>query len=148
MNNNKHWNVCVNLCTVLCGRGGRRPSVKLVSVVLAGVYIAYCTCSDENNGMEAFKMATWVSVDNTAKKKKKKCLNVCCQNSFYIWCKMEPNEIKCWMVSIKVTGEGTILQVFESSRLKIKTGRARFRETGKVMQGNGLRHQPAHHSLC
>lgn len=39
------------------------------------------------------------------------------------------------------------LHVFEY-RLKIKTGRARFRETGKLMQGNGLRHQPAHYRLC
>ncbi len=38
-------------------KGGGRPSVKLAGVVLACVYIAYCTCSSENNGMEAPKMA-------------------------------------------------------------------------------------------
>lgn len=39
-------------------KGGGRPSVKLVGVVMTCVYIAYCACSSENNGMEESKMAT------------------------------------------------------------------------------------------
>lgn len=54
----QHWSVCVYLCTALCGREGGRPSVKLVGVVLACVCITYCTCSSENNGVEASKMET------------------------------------------------------------------------------------------
>lgn len=61
-------------------------------------------------------------------------------------CIVEPSEKVCWVLC-GVVGERTRLHVFES-RLKIKTGRAWLRETGKLMQGNGLRHQPAHHSLC
>lgn len=38
-------------------KGGSRPSVKLVGVVLTRVYTAYCTCSSENNGMGAPEMA-------------------------------------------------------------------------------------------
>lgn len=39
-------------------KGGGRPSVELVGVVLACVYPAYCTCSSENNGVMASRMAT------------------------------------------------------------------------------------------
>lgn len=39
-------------------KGGGRLSVKLVCVVVVGVYITYCMCSSENNGMEASKIST------------------------------------------------------------------------------------------
>lgn len=70
-------------------------------------------------------------------------------NLFHIRFIVEPSEKVCWVLCVGIAGEGRVkrLHVFES-RLKIKTGRARFRETGKLMQGNGLRHQPAHHGLC
>lgn len=51
----------------------------------------------------------------------------------------------CFVLGRRVK-EAWGLHVF-GGRLKIKTGRAKFRETGKVMQGNGRRHQPAHRRL-
>lgn len=45
-----------------------------------------------------------------------------------------------------VADDSTKLRVFQS-RLKSRTGRARFKETGKLMQGNERRHQTAHCSL-
>lgn len=64
----------------------------------------------------------------------------------FIKINLESNKDVCWVLCMKVFKKGSEL-VFKS-RLKIRTGRARFRETGKLMQGNGLRHQPAHCRLC
>lgn len=53
----QYWNVCV--CEFVYSalrKGGGRPSLRLVGVVLACVYTAYCSCSSENNGIEASKM--------------------------------------------------------------------------------------------
>ena len=57
--------------------------------------------------------------------------------TFIIGCIVEPVVVGCFV--LEQCSQGTVLHVFQS-RLKIKTGRARFRETGKLMQGNGLRH--------
>lgn len=54
---------------------------------------------------------------------------------------------RCWVLCVGMAGEGR-LKGCMFLNTEIKTGRARFRATGKLMQGNGLRHQPAHCRLC
>ncbi len=138
----QHWNVCMNVCTALCGREGIvRP--WSCSVLFWPVFTQHAVRDQERT--MAWGLSKWRHKSVSTRRQK---VFKCYQNVFYIRCTVGANENVCRVLCVGVVGEGgRRLHVFES-RLKIRTGRARFRETGKLMQGNGLRHQPAHHSLC
>lgn len=120
--------------------GGGRPSVNWACVVQACVYLASCMCSRENNAVDGTKMATQITVSATQQKRDEPLPERF--SSVSVGYKEVLQDGVCYcVISIEAR-----LCVFES-RLKIRTGRARFRETGKLMQGSGARHQPAHCSL-
>lgn len=117
------------------GRGSL--SLKLVCVVVACVYTVDCRFSQQNNGLRRCHTATAIT-RLKQKKTKKTQKNVAAKHLLYSMVpRLTPNHF--------VFGDSG--EVFGRSRLKTETGRARFRETGKVMQGNGARQQPAHRSL-
>lgn len=124
--------MCEILCIVLCGReGGGRPSVTSISVVLTLVFIAYCTCSTRTIASRLPKWRHQSQNDNITSN----------------WWNPGSTSL-IWVVKLDQMKECVVLEclaerpgwLFSKSRLKIRTGRARFRETGRLMQGNGLRH--------
>lgn len=143
----QHWNVCAWIC-VQSFAEGRGSSFSEVSRCCFGLCL--------HNLLFVLLWEQWhwgfqngVS-ESQYQQRSNKNLMLLKLLLYYSRCKVDLSGRKknvlgaAWVWEV---GEGIRLCVFES-RLKTKTGRARFRETGKLIQGNGLRHQPAHRSLC